>query len=1415
MAERPSTKSSNPTRKRVKPSYRLLFRGLSRRHAPLVTVAVLLAVISGGLPPLMSRILGDVFDAYTAYNPTALPSRAIPQANKDELLRKILKGVWQLSILSIATMALSTAMISAWIVIGEKVATSLRSRVYISISQRKMQWFDLGMGLSGEDDEQGADEGHGQSDGQSGADGSSIGAGGLMAKFARETDDARLATSQYAGQLLQHSVTCVASLILALVISWSLALVVLASIPVTVIITGVVERYTGPWLAEERAHTARASGHLERVINAIATVKAFGGEEREVVRFRRLLALGTKIYNRTSYAWGVRIGISSFIIFSMFVQGFWYGSLLVQRGDATPGTVFTVFSACLLASNHLQLIIEALSVIEKGKIGAAGLETLMTSSDDVPSSGKSDGTPIARMRLEDIPTSPATANEFSDNRRRSSIKRASSKAVSSMRRIRPSSRCLGEITLRDIRFCYPATKQAIGEVSAPTLQDVNVYIPAGEATYIVGSSGSGKSTIAQLLLRLYRPDAGTIELDEQDIRFLDPEWCRAHIASVDQHPIVFDMSVHDNVALGLVGRAEYSTCDSQVPVVSRQDVIAACRMALLHDFVKGLPDGYDTMLGPQGASLSGGQKQRLAIARARLRDPTVLILDEATSALDPTSRLLINEAVKSWRRGKTTIIITHDLAQVESTDFLYMLKEGRVVEHGYRDDLEMRKTGLFASLAQQQEGSDEGQGRDVIDSADASLSPPPAFTRLNEETDIVDDWAFDGCKTPLQSPGLRKHRPMFRYHSGQSSQPTPIAHHRTLSTDTMGSTASAAMSRPSSAAPPYSSVALSAKDEFFADKAGAKGLRTLRLTEQQHVWLAKDAPWLENAGKVAAEARHAPPAISIAHTAATTTGIAPVTCDSAAANHGMSATNRKPVTRKAWNEEELAKAFRGGDSKSNALHKGVVVDTQNTPAPAPAPLWLTLRFAFASVPSKSLLALGLAASLIGGGVTPVFSFFLGKLLATMGLQNQSHNVLVYALVVLGLAILEGITAFGRYAIMDVVGEGWVHHMRRSAFERVLARDKSWFDESSNSAGFIVARIVKDADDARNLIARVIGSLIVVLAMVLAGIIWALIVGWQLTLVGLAVGPVFVVAMTLQSKFVSKYEARNKDRREEVNRRFYALVSNIRGIRSMALEPVFAGEFVSSLARTERDAIRAAPLSGFGFGLGEGLTYLCEALLFYVGAVLIVRGTYDFERMVVVFNLFIFAVTFAGSTMAYLPALSKSIQATADLRRLVELDDNASSERKGSFKPSVASSFPGHQNGRGHWMEPALSGAAIEFHNVHFSYPTRPDVRVLTGASFEVLPGERVAIVGPSGCGKSTIAALLQRLYEPSAGGGWTTIDGVSIETIDTQHLRLGMTVVSQSPNLFDMTVAQNVAYSMEPRDDTDDVANSATRATDI
>ncbi|PWY99973.1 P-loop containing nucleoside triphosphate hydrolase protein [Testicularia cyperi] len=1337
----------------AKPSLRLLFAFLTRRDMVcLLLPSMVLSMAVGVVPAVMSKAIGHSFNAFTTYNPTALPSASIEPSAKSTFLNQVLETVYVLLGLAVGTMLVSTVAVSAWICLGERLACRMRTAVFDEVMGKRMCWFDLGMGLSTENTQEQQD----------------ISPAGLMAKVAREIDDARTAVGRQLGDVVQHLTTAVASLALALYSSWNLTLVVLASIPVILFLTVVTEVGAAAPLQRERVSTARATGLVERVVQAINTVKAFNAESKERLRFQSELRVGCTAYRRVLLWWATRFGTTAGLVFAMFVQGFWYGSHLVQHGKLTPGDVLTVFMASLLVSGMLNQIVQSLASVEKGKVGAANIINLINSVDHVRSKPCSPPSASARaestfsnsssslsddvekrltdkstlgpkysytepssagceihefdirkaravpMAIEAIPHSPdASASPDTLSFRTRAVPYASklsptaprSRRVQGLRRISPPS-CQGEIHFRNVSFSYPSRP------TAAVLRNATLYFPASELTYVVGGSGSGKSTVAQLLLRLYEPSHGTIQIDDQTIEYLDPNWCRNHIGAVSQNPIIFDMSIHDNVALGLVGRhpqrrspseSQLEISNEAIPVVPRDQIEAACRLALLHDFIRDLPHGYDTLLGSKGTSLSGGQRQRLAIARAKLRDPSILILDEATSALDPTSRLLVHEAIKTWRRGKTTIVITHDLSQIEHDDFVYLLEDGVVAEQGYRSDLEL-KGGAFHRI-------------ELLRMSCDSFSSPRARDSVStfEDASRSSGKAFHGR---LATRRYTAHRSLLGWERDSG---------------VFGEHLSYLVSQKLDQTPSH--------------------LKPLRLAERQAMQSYYDDAETLRASGASASARRA-------------------------------ASGDVRTLRRRW------------DQPADSLT--VDMDPASTrPAANAAPIPSTKRVAFIvwnTIPSRALLVFGLLLCVVAGTMTPIFSYMLAQLLSTMSKADQNAAVLKWSLLVLLIALLECMFSFSRFLLMETIADVWITRLRNKSYANVLRQDRTWFDEPGNSADKICQSIVKDADDARNLVGQIVGQLALVCSMITLGIVWALVVGWQLTLVGIAFAPVFIVALFLQSRVMAHHEARNKLKRELVSERFYAAISNVRSIRAMGLESVFSRAHATAVAEAQSCAIRSSVYAGFGHALSDALTYIAEALMFYVGAKLMVAGSYDFGRMIQVFNLIIFAVTFAAQMLTFLPGLSKSTQALVDLDRLLKLDNRESHELGGTLTPTV-------------W-------GRVRFEDVTFSYPSRPDVSVLQGVSFEIAQGECVAIVGGSGSGKSTIAALLQRLYEPDRGA--VVLDHTPVQMLSTEWLREHISVVSQSPNLFDMSIGDNIVYGANSHGsgDTETTANSPRTSSD-
>lgn len=1084
-----------------KPSIRLLFSFCTRRDIlTLLLPAIGTSILAGGMAPFMTQVVGQAFDAFAQFPLTPHP----PQQAKQDLLRNVSFASAELVALAAGQLAFSSVMSGLWIWMGERNVMRLRKRVYETVTAKSMTWYDLKLG--GDTDS---------------TQGDKVGAGGLMAKFTRsahfscqlfltdtsisETDDVRTASALTAGMIIQHLVTLITCLVLAFVRSWSLTLVILSTVPLVIFVQAIAQQYGMPLYERERAGTAKAGTLLERAMSSISTVKAFNASTREINRFNLVVDDVQRNANRSSAVWGVSLGFSQFQSMTLFIQAFGFGSKLVRDGQNTPGDVMAVFWACLIGATSLQSAIPFFQAFAKGQMSMASLVAFIEQP-----------TPSSPSHNIGSPQKSATLSPLDG-----------ASLLPRLRGIRPA-KCSGEFTLRNITFAYPSRPEL------PVLQDVSMYLPAHETTFVVGGSGSGKSTIAQLLLRMYEPQHGSIDMDNQSFSHIDMQWAQQHICAVNQGCMLFDMSLHDNVAMGLAGVGDGAKTYKHA---SRSQVVAACRVALMHEFIRDLPEGYDTRLGTGGANLSGGQKQRLAIARAWMRDPAVLILgvyilffishvthafvDEATSALDPTSRLLVFEAIKAWRKNKTTIVITHDLSQIGPSDFVYLLKEGRVVEQGYRVDLEMNKTGEFRFMAdtQVESGFPEWQDPQLIKTTNGEEEKLDALLEQAEED--LEEITKAGWASRHQSLGVSL-RPltgtwMFDVIADMTRATTAPSHKSILP--------------PSVVVPngnrPVNPTSISRRPLSLAVTPVSVPPTALTHTGRRSLQFS---PLSSSFGY-----KQMPSGIDFASPFKTEPLIVEDDEDFEAEKSAISSSGIEASRKRL----RISRSQRS--QYSDRLSVQVVQDTPVDVDADDRPLSVlrVLRNIYPSIPNKPLMVIGLIACLVSGSMTPLFSFMLSRLFFEVSAGAKAVGIITkFALITLAIAAADGFFAGLKSILMENAAVRWMTKVRKTAFALVLAQDKAWFDDPINNPARLLDVLIKDADDAKRLLSICLGMFVVVATMLVVGLVWALVWGWQLTLVGIAIVPIFAGAMTLQTRLTSKFQLRNKRAREEVSKVYY-------------------------------------------------------------------------------------------------------------------------------------------------------------------------------------------------------------------------------------------------------------------------------------
>ncbi|XP_063233028.1 ATP-dependent translocase ABCB1-like isoform X2 [Bacillus rossius redtenbacheri] len=447
--------------------------------------------------------------------------------------------------------------------------------------------------------------------------------GDLTIKLSDDLERIREGIGAKFSMVLQYVATFVSGLVVGLIANWLLTLVILAVAPVLIGTSAYMAKIAASSAAREQLKYSIAGGIAEEVLCSIRTVAAFGGQDRETLRYKEALEKGLWLAMKKYYVLSVGIGGVFFVTYGAYGLAFWYGAELVGNGTSTPGSVFTVFFSVMSGAFSLGNALPFVNAVSTA-VGAAS--TIFDIIDRVP----------------DI-------DAFSEQGKK-------------------LDKVKGSIEFKNVFFAYPARQ------SVEVLKDFNLSISSGKTVALVGSSGAGKSTVGSLLLRFYDPTKGQVLLDGVDIKDLNLSWLRAQIGVVSQEPCLFGVSILENI--------RYGHSD-----VSMQDVVNAAMMANAHGFISSLPMGYDTLVGDRGAQLSGGQKQRVAIARALVRDPRILLLDEATSALDAHSEGVVQEALDKAMQGRTTVIIAHRLSTVRGADVIYALKNGLVLEWGTHTEL--------------------------------------------------------------------------------------------------------------------------------------------------------------------------------------------------------------------------------------------------------------------------------------------------------------------------------------------------------------------------------------------------------------------------------------------------------------------------------------------------------------------------------------------------------------------------------------------------------------------------------------------------------------------------------------------------------------------------------------------------------
>lgn len=464
--------------------------------------------------------------------------------------------------------------------------------------------------------------------------------------FAINTDAVMVqdAISEKLGNFIHYMATFVSGFVVGFTAVWQLALVTLAVVPMIAVIGGIHTTTLAKLSSKSQEALSQAGNIVEQTVVQIRVVLAFVGESRALQGYSSALKVAQKLGYKTGLAKGMGLGATYFVVFCCYALLLWYGGYLVRHHETNGGLAIATMFAVMIGGIGLGQSAPSMAAFTKARVAAAKIFRIIDHQPGIDRNSESG------LELETV---------------------------------------TGLVELKNVDFSYPSRPEVL------ILNDFSLSVPAGKTIALVGSSGSGKSTVVSLIERFYDPTSGQVMLDGHDIKTLKLKWLRQQIGLVSQEPALFATTIRENILLGR-------------PDANQVEIEEAARVANAHSFIIKLPEGFETQVGERGLQLSGGQKQRIAIARAMLKNPAILLLDEATSALDSESEKLVQEALDRFMIGRTTLVIAHRLSTIRKADLVAVIQQGSVFEIGTHDELFSKgENGVYAKLIKMQEVAHE------------------------------------------------------------------------------------------------------------------------------------------------------------------------------------------------------------------------------------------------------------------------------------------------------------------------------------------------------------------------------------------------------------------------------------------------------------------------------------------------------------------------------------------------------------------------------------------------------------------------------------------------------------------------------------------------------------------------------------
>jgi ATP-binding cassette subfamily B (MDR/TAP) protein 1 len=1083
----------------LKPTWKALFYFLTYGQVPIVIIGALASLIAGATISARAYVLGKLFGLFTDYNDGVL--------SKDEFKQKVRSYNIYVACLATGCWISNSLAFFLWHWFAELQAQTARSRIFKTLLSRNIEWFEK----------------------------RDNGTSALTLRLLTHMNELRSATSQPISMASQYTGTVIASFALAFYLSWKLTMVIIAGIPLAILLLPIFSSRVQPNLEAQSQAMGKAAQILTTAVTAVETVKFNNAEGYEAKQYQQSIEQAGMCFSRQAIWNSLQAGCLRFIILSMMVQGFWFGSVLIDRGEIQGTAVLSAFWAAIVAVQALIQVLPLLITLERGKAAGQKLHT-------------------ALMQWEQpITIGPA---HFS---------------------LKPTN-CIGDISIIHLTFYYPTRP----EIAA--IDNVNMFFAAGETTFVVGESGSGKSTLGQLLTKIYDFAHGEITLDEISLQKLDTTWVRQHVLLVEQQSILFQGSIKNNIALGCFPNMSELTDEDM------KDIQSAAMFAQIAETIQSMPKHFDTEVGSKGTSLSGGQRQRIALARAWLRNPSVLILDESISALDHVNREQVLSAIRKWRKGKTTIVIAHDVTQIQPDDFIYVMKSGSVVQEGFRKTLEILVGSPFHDLL-------TASGQHAASSfGNARKGQTPSLSSISSEyvDEILEQYLYE-------TSDIRQ----------STIIPTVLSHMENATYRRSGVYTT-------TVAPFWNIVPQFSTPDWISslpEENEDSGSEAIALDPNDTV-----------SGYIS----------KIKHTVVQNS-----TQSTPKSRSTKMALNEPPLPRLEvpdWTRTRLKANEECQNMRPYAM-KNIV-----------ATIWPRMNRSQRAILIAAASATIVSATSIPA-FAYVFSKLVSTFYET---SDRKHNAMVYSLAVLGVAMADSTATGLSTYLLSRSGQVWVNNIRAECLQLILTQPRQFFDKPENSVSRIADAFDQQAEEMQNILGRFLGYLLMVVVMLCTGVIWSLIVCWKITMVVLACTPAMLIITDTLNKVGAVMDRRWTTLDLHVGSIFVETFTNIKTVRALCLEQHFHNQHRKAAHALMKMAIQRAFAIGLVFGLSESAMYYLTALLFWYGSVVVASGDFDLNSVFRVMTLLLLTVSNTTMIMAAIPGMSVAREGAAQLLRFITL-----------------------------------------------------------------------------------------------------------------------------------------------------------------